>query len=201
MSTARRNAKFCSTECTRRSHTAKQAVRIRIRMTFVHNQRRAARAENPGGVPFTLHEWRSFLKEIDFRCTYCGVQTTNLQMEHIVALSRGGPHSLANLTAACGSCNSSKRNRLLLAEWAPKRLGGKPRYDRSQPRGSITNVYNPDDFRGPDGPLPHIQDMANEWSELSRVINYSDRWVAQQTSGAADDDGSSEEDGIGSGIL
>ena len=40
-------------------------------------------------------------------CTYCGT-TENLSLDHIVALSVGGPHTDDNLTIACGSCNSSK---------------------------------------------------------------------------------------------
>ena len=179
MSAARRNAKYCSQDCTRLTHKEKHAAKIRIRMTLVHNQRRAARVGNPGGVPFALHEWLDFLKDIDYRCTYCGIQTQHLQMDHIIALSIGGPHALANITAACAHCNPSKRNRILLQEWAPKRLGGKPRYDRTQPRGSITNDYRPEDYRGPDGPLPHVLQMAKEWTELYRVIQYTETWIAQ----------------------
>lgn len=122
-------------------------------------------------------------------------------MDHIVALSHGGPHALANLTAACGSCNASKKDRLLLVEWAPKRLGGKPRYDRTQPRGSITKVYNPDDFRGPEGPLPHILAMANECSELSRAISFSEEWVAEQDHEEPRSDRSFEESVLDLGIL
>ena len=185
MSTARRNAKYCSQNCTRLTHREKHAANIRVRMTFVQNQRRAARVGNPGGVPFTLAGWLAFLKHVDYRCTYCGVQTEQLQMDHIIALSRGGPHSLANITAACGHCNPSKKDRLLLVEWAPKRLGGKPRYDRTQRRGSITNIYRPEDYRGPDGPHTHVLQKALEWSELYRVIEYSEKWIA--AAGAASD--------------
>jgi len=40
-------------------------------------------------------------------CAYCGA-TENLEVDHIVALSQGGVHSLDNLTVACRSCNASK---------------------------------------------------------------------------------------------
>lgn len=179
MSAARRNAKYCSQDCTRLSHIAKHAAKLRVRMTLVHNERRAARVGNLGGEPFTVTEWLAFLKRLDYRCTYCGIQTEHIQMDHIIPLSGGGPHALANITAACGHCNSSKKDRILLAEWAPKRLGGKPRYDRTQRRGSITNVYRPEDYRGPGGPLPHVLQMAQEWTELYRVIEYSETWIAQ----------------------
>ena len=51
-------------------------------------------------------------------CAYCGA-TEKLELDHIVPLSRGGIHSIGNVTVACRSCNASKNNRLL-TEW---RLG------------------------------------------------------------------------------
>ena len=32
--------------------------------------------------------------------------------DHVIPISKGGPHTLENLCVCCGSCNSSKKNRL-----------------------------------------------------------------------------------------
>jgi len=46
-----------------------------------------------------------------FRCQYCGGPAENV--DHIVPRSRGGSHTWTNVVAACRSCNSRKRDRLL----------------------------------------------------------------------------------------
>lgn len=52
-------------------------------------------------------------------CQYCGVQTANLHCDHIIPLSRGGSNDETNLTTACASCNTSKRNK------TPEEWGGR----------------------------------------------------------------------------
>ncbi|MEO8154743.1 MAG: HNH endonuclease [Rhizobacter sp.] len=46
-------------------------------------------------------------------CAYCGEtqREVDLQLEHIVPASRGGPASWMNLVAACGPCNLRKADR------------------------------------------------------------------------------------------
>jgi len=48
-------------------------------------------------------------------CIYCGV-TENLELDHVVPLSRGGVHSEDNLVVACRGCNTSKGAKPL-REW------------------------------------------------------------------------------------
>lgn len=45
----------------------------------------------------------------DYTCQYCGARGVQLQCDHIIPFSRGGPHDLGNLTTACKPCNQSKR--------------------------------------------------------------------------------------------
>lgn len=47
-------------------------------------------------------------------CFYCGEESKHI--DHIVPLSRGGRHSIGNLTQACASCNLSKGNKFII-EW------------------------------------------------------------------------------------
>jgi len=53
------------------------------------------------------------MKRDRFRCTYCGVPGTDaeLEVDHIIAVSRGGSHHMSNLTTACRKCNQSKGDR------------------------------------------------------------------------------------------
>lgn len=48
-------------------------------------------------------------------CVYCGA-TENLELDHIVPLSKGGAHCEDNLVVACRHCNASKHTKPL-EEW------------------------------------------------------------------------------------
>jgi 5-methylcytosine-specific restriction endonuclease McrA len=48
-------------------------------------------------------------------CTYCGV-SGKMTLDHVVPIQRGGSHSVGNLVPACGPCNFSKGQKLLV-EW------------------------------------------------------------------------------------
>ena len=54
---------------------------------------------------------RAIFARDHYRCQYCGASAENV--DHVVPKSRGGPHSWDNVVAACRSCNSRKRDRLL----------------------------------------------------------------------------------------
>ena len=43
-------------------------------------------------------------------CAYCGATDRPLQRDCVLALSRGGRYTLANIAPACRSCNASKCN-------------------------------------------------------------------------------------------
>jgi len=54
------------------------------------------------------------------KCAYCGSKE-DLSLDHVIALSQGGPHCESNLLVACIPCNSSKGIKPV-AEW----LGTRP---------------------------------------------------------------------------
>lgn len=62
-------------------------------------------------VGLTKH--RLFLRDRNV-CAYCGDQfaDSELTVEHIVPVSRGGQHLWTNVVTACRSCNTRKGNRL-----------------------------------------------------------------------------------------
>ncbi len=58
------------------------------------------------------YEVREYLLEKWGRkCAYCGNSGAPLQVEHILAKSRGGTNRVSNLTLACRRCNEAKASR------------------------------------------------------------------------------------------
>lgn len=49
------------------------------------------------------------------RCVYCNKKMDNLTADHVVPITRGGNHSIENITFACRGCNSQKSNKSLLS--------------------------------------------------------------------------------------
>jgi 5-methylcytosine-specific restriction endonuclease McrA len=57
---------------------------------------------------------REILRRDNHRCQYCGRETSQLTLDHIVPRHRGGEHSWENLVAACPQCNRRKGGRTLV---------------------------------------------------------------------------------------
>ena len=57
----------------------------------------------------TAEQW-SALRAAWGGCAYCADTTAPLQRDCVLALSRGGRYTLANVVPACGACNASKCN-------------------------------------------------------------------------------------------
>lgn len=55
------------------------------------------------------------LKRDGFRCVYCGAvpPAVVLQVDHVIAKSKGGPDSMDNLVTSCQPCNSGKSDVLI----------------------------------------------------------------------------------------
>lgn len=49
-------------------------------------------------------------------CAFCGKTGVKLSWDHVMPISRGGPHGIGNILPACRPCNSSKNNRTI-TEW------------------------------------------------------------------------------------
>jgi 5-methylcytosine-specific restriction endonuclease McrA len=74
-----------------------------------NGRRRAALAEASPEV----EAWIGYL--LGQPCAYCG-DTEQIEIDHVVPLARGGTHEIANLVAACFTCNRGKGSKLL-DEW------------------------------------------------------------------------------------
>jgi len=58
------------------------------------------------------YELREYMLEKWHRqCAYCGITDTQLEIEHIVAKSKGGSNRVSNLTLSCTKCNQKKGNK------------------------------------------------------------------------------------------
>ena len=55
-------------------------------------------------------------------CAYCAESNAPMQRDCVLALSRGGRYTLANVVPACGSCNASKCNEEVTGWLRRKRL-------------------------------------------------------------------------------
>lgn len=80
-----------------------------------YNRRHRARRRNAPIVDLTLAQWEAIKAHWHHRCAYCGRKRV-LTQDHVEPTSRGGSHTAANIVPACGPCNASKGDRLLL-EW------------------------------------------------------------------------------------
>jgi 5-methylcytosine-specific restriction endonuclease McrA len=72
-----------------------------------------------------------------YTCQYCGAQTHDLTLDHIIPRHRGGAHTWDNLVAACKHCNHRKGGRL--AEEARMRLMRAP----FEPRCDVYTLFTP----------------------------------------------------------
>ena len=50
----------------------------------------------------------------NYTCQYCGRQSGDLTIDHIIPRSRGGPHTWENLVSACKPCNHRKGGKSLI---------------------------------------------------------------------------------------
>jgi len=79
-------------------------------------RRRAQKMGAPSD--FTAEQWDDILAKSDYRCAYCGVrfsEKTRPTQDHVIPLSKGGPHTASNIVPACRSCNCRKGAKIISA--------------------------------------------------------------------------------------
>jgi 5-methylcytosine-specific restriction endonuclease McrA len=67
----------------------------------------------------------------NYTCQYCGRQTRDLTIDHVVPRHRGGDHNWLNVVSACPACNRRKGGRppaeagmkLIRPPFAPRLVG------------------------------------------------------------------------------
>lgn len=73
------------------------------------------RAEVIAKGDLTWNQWVEILAYFDHACAYCRRTDLPLTMDHLVPISKGGPHTQSNVVPACKSCNSKKGAKSLFA--------------------------------------------------------------------------------------
>lgn len=109
--------RFCSRACVNRKSLRDQAHQRR-EANRRRKRRLAAATSAPAGI--TQRDWQSLVRRYDHSCAYCHTRAP-LTLDHVVPLARGGRHSIGNALPACGPCNSSKKD-LLLIDWRTRIL-------------------------------------------------------------------------------
>jgi predicted nucleic acid-binding Zn ribbon protein len=136
----RLHQEICSSQCrhTRRPPAAIHCVTCMTQFKAANSRARycsnrcrpkdnhaSSRARN-AGVPYESVNALRVLERDGWRCQICGKNTpkarrgTNYpnapEVDHRVPLSRGGPHTYANVQCACRACNGGKNNKFELGQ-------------------------------------------------------------------------------------
>ena len=85
-----------------------------------------------------------------YMCQYCGLQTRDLTIDHVVPRSRNGAHTWENLVSACKTCNHRKGGKTL--QEARMRLLREPFQPRAGAYYTIQRKVN--------------QDLRDEWQKF-----------------------------------
>ncbi len=83
---------------------------------LVRQQTRRTQKRDNGGGGVTHAEWQTILRRYNHRCGYCG-DTEQITMDHVMPLSKGGQHDVANVAPACRPCNARKHT---ATNWVPR---------------------------------------------------------------------------------
>lgn len=78
-------------------------------ITKTKQKRRAARINLAND--FTVEQWNACKEYFGNVCAYCGRKTMighDLDQDHFIASSNGGPYTASNIVCACRKCNSKK---------------------------------------------------------------------------------------------
>ncbi len=110
-------------------HTPRQSFRAPSVIRLQHHVRRPRPR-----VKLTRRE--VFIRDAH-TCQYCGHQSHDLTLDHVLPRHRGGGHSWENLVAACKSCNHRKGSRT--PEEAHLRLVRQP----FEPRSDVYSLFTP----------------------------------------------------------
>jgi 5-methylcytosine-specific restriction endonuclease McrA len=75
----------------------------------------------------TERDWLRLVARYRHCCAYCGEYVEDLEMDHVMPLSRGGHHSIGNLLPSCRRCNASK-HAYFVSEWRHLRPEDDPEF-------------------------------------------------------------------------
>lgn len=77
----------------------------------LYNQKKRAEKKQATICEISVEQLMGRMSVFGNKCAYCGGKFEHI--DHVIPLSKGGPHCLSNLRPACASCNSSKHAKFL----------------------------------------------------------------------------------------
>lgn len=83
-----------------------------IAYAYIYTETRRARQLGNGGR-FTSREWTELKAKYGNKCIVPGCERTDVTIDHIVHLSKGGKHSIENIQPLCKFHNSSKHTKII----------------------------------------------------------------------------------------
>lgn len=93
----------------------RESCLVREQAYYVNNKQkvlfwRKKRELTKRAIPssFITEEWEDLKVYYDNSCAYCGNQVEQLEIEHMMPLSRGGHHVKENIVPSCKDCNLRK---------------------------------------------------------------------------------------------
>lgn len=84
------------------------------RLAYAHKRRAqklGVKIGDAATIIIWLEGWRT---PAPFACHYCRAVApgTDMQVDHVVPMSKGGDHDVSNLVVCCSKCNKSKKDKL-----------------------------------------------------------------------------------------
>jgi 5-methylcytosine-specific restriction endonuclease McrA len=104
----RKDAAYRARHLEARNRKQSEYIKAHPEIAYAAQQRRRARKATAPVNDLTRKQWRAIKAAFGNRCAYCGEHFERLTMDHIIALSKGGSHTAANVVPACHSCNCRK---------------------------------------------------------------------------------------------
>jgi len=105
--------KVAANERTRQWHKSNPAQSKANKSNAKHTRRAKEYATRVN--PYGIYQWMKRVKSTPVvTCHWCGESMLGILavFDHVIAISKGGAHTLENLCVSCGSCNSSKKDKL-----------------------------------------------------------------------------------------
>ena len=102
--------------------------------TFNNRQRRRTR-EDQLGTGITKEQWLEMMRFFGWKCAYSGEylggkDNFNRTIDHIIPISKNGPHEIWNLVPMARSLNSSKNNKDMLTWYKSQECFNRERLDK-----------------------------------------------------------------------
>jgi 5-methylcytosine-specific restriction endonuclease McrA len=96
---------------------AKRHLQLNYEAALERNHRRRARLREAKTFKITARETKRLYGST---CLFCG-SSEQINLDHIIPISRGGSHGIGNLQPLCDNCNSTKYNKTIM-EWRMYRI-------------------------------------------------------------------------------